>query len=216
MAFETLERIRNELAGGIFHVIARGVDRRRIFVDDDDYETYTALLAAVVRRQGWHLLAYCLMPNHIHLIVETPTTNLGNGIQWLHGRYARAFNRRHGRKGHLFETRYLSPLVPDEESLARTAGYVVVNPLAASLCHRSSDWPWGSHAKIANDEHVPAWLAHDRLVKQLAVSPAFHSYADLIAAREQLCFEAIAERRQRSRSFALSRPTGCIESGVLG
>jgi REP element-mobilizing transposase RayT len=74
---------RNEIAGGIYHVIARGVDRRRIFADSEDYETYMRLLATVTRRQGWHLLCYCLIPNHVHLMIETPETNLANGMQWV-------------------------------------------------------------------------------------------------------------------------------------
>jgi REP element-mobilizing transposase RayT len=196
-------------------VIARGVDRRRIFVDDEDYETYVGLLAAVVKRQGWHLLAYCLMPNHVHLLIETPTTNLGNGIQWLHGRYASAFNRRHGRKGHLFETRYLSPFVADEEAVARTAAYIVANPLAASLSRSAGDWPWGSHAQVMRGDHVPAWIAHDRLQEHLGASSGFSSYPDLIAAREQLCWEEIGQRRQRSRSFSLSQPAACLDGGAL-
>src|ERR1051325_6327587 len=110
-------RLRSEVAGGTSHVSARGVDRRRTFVDDEDYETYTKWLATVVRRQGWHLLCFCLMPNHVHLLVETPETNLGNGMQLLHGQYALAFNRRHDRTGHLFETRYKSPLVNSDEAL---------------------------------------------------------------------------------------------------
>src|SRR2546423_11038050 len=99
-------RLRNEIAGATYHVMARGVDGRRIFVDDHDYERYTGLLGDVVRRQGWHLLCYCLMPNHVHLMIETPEATLANGMQWLHSRYALAFNRRHGRKGHLFEAPY--------------------------------------------------------------------------------------------------------------
>src|SRR3954452_6470265 len=98
-----MTRLRNEIGGGIYHVTARGVDRRRIFVDDQDYETYTRLLAGVVERQGWYLLSYCLMPNHVQLLIETPDPNLGNGMQWLHSRYALAFNLRHARSGHLSE-----------------------------------------------------------------------------------------------------------------
>src|SRR3954464_10924514 len=96
-------RLRNELAGATYHVMARGADRRRIFVDDDDYRAYTRLLATVTRRQEWRLLCYCLMPNHVHLLIEVPETNLGNGMQWLQSRYALEFNARHHRSGHLYE-----------------------------------------------------------------------------------------------------------------
>src|SRR3954465_12401846 len=104
-------RLRGEDPGVIYHVYARGVDRRRIFVDDSDYESYTRLLAGAAGRYGWHLLAYCLIPNHVHLMIETPETPLGAGMHWLHSRHAIAFNRRHSRSGHLFESRYRSPIV---------------------------------------------------------------------------------------------------------
>jgi putative transposase len=173
-------RLRNEIAGATYHVIARGVDRRRIFVDEQDWLAYLRLLAMVVERQGWHLLCYCLMPNHVHLLIETPTTNLGNGMQLLHGQYARAFNARHKRKGHLFETRYLSPLV-DGRGLARTAAYIVANPVAAGLCRDAAGWRWGSHAAVVRPDRAPSWLAHDLLAGKLAA--AGKPYDELVAAR---------------------------------
>jgi len=176
---------RNEVPGGIYHVIARGVDRRRIFVDDTDYERYTGLLATVVRRQGWHLLCYCLMPNHVHLLIETPETNLGNGMQWLQSRYALAFNERHVRVGHLFEAPYKSPLVTTDQQLVTTVGYIVANPLAAALCRRVTDWPWGSHAAVCASEPAPRWLAHERLMGILEAITGSRCYAELVATRER-------------------------------
>jgi hypothetical protein len=121
------------------------------------------------------------MTNHVHLLIETPTTNLGNGMQLLHGQYARAFNARHKRKGHLFETRYLSPVV-DDRTLARTAAYIVVNPVAAGLCRDAADWRWGSHAAVAGPgDSVPSWLAHDLLAGKLAT--VGKPYDEFIATR---------------------------------
>jgi putative transposase len=186
------QRLRNEQAGATYHVTARGVDRRRIFVDDEDYETYTRLLATVTERQGWHLLCYCLMPNHVHLMIETPDTNLGNGMQWLHGRYARVFNTRHARTGHLFETRYNSPTIKTDKAFVRTVGYVVANPLTAALCRRAGDWPWGSHAKTAAGRPHAAWIAHARLVDRLEAITGARCYDELIAARERVAAQQLA------------------------
>src|SRR2546430_16776726 len=111
--------LREEEPGAIYHVMARRVDRRPLFVDGSDYETYTRLLAMVTRRQGWRLLCYCLMPNHVHLLVETPEPNLGNGMQLLQSRYALAFNERHVRIGALFERRFKSPKVKSDEAFIR-------------------------------------------------------------------------------------------------
>jgi REP element-mobilizing transposase RayT len=196
-------RLRNEQPGAIYHVLARGVDRRRIFVDDEDYQTYTRLLAAVVRRQGWHLLAYCLMPNHVHLLIETPETNLANGMQWLHARYARAFNDRHARRGHLFEAPFKSPRVTTEADLIRVTGYIAANPVKAALCTRAMDWPWSSHALVSRGGAAPVWLAHGRLLGYLESAAGFSCYEDTVAARERECSEHVRRRRQQARASVL-------------
>ena len=157
---------RAEHEGAIYHVFARGVNRCRIFVDDEDYHRYLRLLGETVKRQGWNVLAYCLMPNHVHHLIETPNANLGDGIQLLHGLYAQRFNERHHRVGHLFQDRHRAEHVTDERYLATLASYVAMNPVAAVLCHRTEDWPWSSHATIAAGE-PPAWLAHSRLIELL-------------------------------------------------
>jgi putative transposase len=179
------QRLRNEIAGATYHVMARGVDRRRTFVDDADYETYTRLLATATRRQGWNLLCYCLMPNHVHLMVETPETNLGNGMQWLQSLYARVFNDRHRRSGHLFEARFKSPVVDTDEAFLRLVGYIVANPVAAGLSKRAIDWPWGSHAAFVSDGAAPAWLAHKRLVDRLEEITSSRCYSELVATWER-------------------------------
>jgi putative transposase len=178
-------RLRNEFAGAVYHVVARGVDRRRIFVDDDDYATYTRLLATVTRRQGWHLLCYCLMPNHVHLMVETPDTNLGNGMQWLHSLYVLAFNDRHCRSGHLFEAPYKAPLVETDEAFVNVIGYIAVNPVAAALCRRAGDWRWGSHAVVSSNGRIPVWLAHRRVVDRLEEIASSRCYPELVATWER-------------------------------
>ena len=165
--------------------MARGVDRRRIFVDDEDYAAYTRLLGAVTERQGWHLLAYCLMPNHVHLQIETPETNLANGMQWLHSRYALLFNVRHDRKGHLFEGPYKSPMVTSDDAFIRTIGYIALNPATAVLCRRAAEWSWSSHAAVASGKPLPSWLAHERVLERLEAATGRRCYQELIAARER-------------------------------
>ena len=124
------------------------------------------------------------MPNHVHLLIETPETNLGNGMQWLHGRYARGFNERYARKGHLFETRYLSPMVLTDEALVRTVGYIIVNPVAAVLSTSAEDWEWGSHAFVAAGD-APEWLAHVRLEGFLEDIGGSRCYATLVETHQR-------------------------------
>jgi REP element-mobilizing transposase RayT len=154
---------RVEVADGVHHVFARGNGRQLIYLDDVDRRTYLALLARVVLSKRWRCLAFCLMDNHVHLLIETPSPNLGAGMQWLHGRYALGFNRRHARTGHLFEGRFGSVLMKDEAHLWTTVAYVARNPVAAGLCARPIDWAWSSHRAIAGRAAAP-WVDHERLL----------------------------------------------------
>jgi REP element-mobilizing transposase RayT len=160
-------RLREEQAGGVFHVYARGNAKAPIYEDDDDRHTYVRLLGMTVGRMTWQCMAYCLMPNHVHLLVETPQPNLGRGVQWLHGRYAETFNARHGRSGHLFQGRYGCVPVTDDAQLATTVAYIATNPVAARLVERPEAWRWGSHRGVARRQ-VPTWLAAGRLEQLLA------------------------------------------------
>ncbi len=159
---------RQEIANGIFHVYARGNNRAELFVDGVDRRKYLALLARVVRVQRWHVLGYCLMPNHIHLLVETPDANLAAGMHGLHSPYAQLFNKRHGRVGHVFQGRYGAALIEDESYFVTIVRYIAVNPATAGLVDVPADWPWSSHRAIAGLDVSPPWLAVERLIELLS------------------------------------------------
>ena len=150
-------------------MFARGVERRRIFVDDHDRRTYLRLLAQEVVRHRWRCLTYCLMENHVHLLVETPAGTLGSGMRQLHGQYAQRFNRRHDRWGHLFGGRYGSVRMDDDAQLWMTLGYIARNPVEAALARTADAWPWSSHAAILAGS-TPAWLDDARLLEYLGGS----------------------------------------------
>lgn len=135
-------RPRRELPDGIYHATARGTNRTAIVVDDLDCEAFTSLLALVVRRWRWYVAAFCLMPNHYHLVVEAPVQRLSRGMHALNGRHARRFNERHGRSGHLFQERFDARLIESEEHLGTACAYVIDNPVRAGLCATAEDWPW--------------------------------------------------------------------------
>lgn len=154
---------RIELAGGIHHVYSRGAVKQTIFVDDGDRRRYLSALEKVVRYASWHCLSYCLMGNHMHLLIETPKPNLGIGMRRLHGPYAQAFNRRHKGSGHVFGRRFDSKPIGTDAQLWVTAGYIAMNPVRAGLCRTPEAWPWSSHAHIVTGRS-PAWMACGRLL----------------------------------------------------
>jgi REP element-mobilizing transposase RayT len=135
---------REDAEGGIFHVFARGNDQRRIYRDDADRRRYLKLLSETVRRWSWHLLAWCLMDNHVHLLIETPDPTLAAGMQYLHGTYARGFNDRHTRSGHLFQGRYGAVRIQTDEQLHAATEYIAMNPVKAGLCETPEEWPWSN------------------------------------------------------------------------
>jgi REP element-mobilizing transposase RayT len=129
-------------ARGVFHITARGVERRAIFLDDDDRRLFVALLELAQQRHEWKVLAYCLMTNHIHVLVDARRADLSAGAHLLIGRYAQLFNDRYERTGHLFQGRFHARAVEDDEYLAYVCDYVFDNPIRAGLCRDRAEWPW--------------------------------------------------------------------------
>ena len=155
------------------HVTQRGNRRERVFFGDDDYALYRDLLAEACRREGVAVWSYCLMPNHVHLIL-TPRTpeGLGRALGKAHRRYAAFVNARLRATGHLFQGRFAS-VVMDEEHLMAAARYVALNPVRARLAERAEDWPWSSvhdyTGNLADAPAVPSGLSVDRVL--LATDP---------------------------------------------
>lgn len=150
--------LRLEFPGALYHLTARGDRQEDIFLDDADRQAFLDLLAKEVRQQRWRLYAYCLMSNHYHLLVETPEGNLVAGMRRLNGVYTQAFNRRHGRVGHVFQGRYKSILVDKDAYLLELARYIVLNPVRAQMVKRVEDWPWSSYRATAGKIEAPDWL----------------------------------------------------------
>jgi putative transposase len=136
---------RIEMGGGIHHVISRGDHRERIFDDDGDRRRFLRGYGDVAERYGWVPLTYCLMDNHVHLVIETPAPNLGAGCRDLLGLYARRRNARHDELGHVFQGRFKSRLALDDRYFAQLLRYVALNPVKAGLCATAEAWPWSAH-----------------------------------------------------------------------
>jgi putative transposase len=147
----------------VYHVYARGNARQLVYRDDVDRWTYLEVLERVVLANRWRCLAYCLMGNHVHLLLDTPDANLSFGMQRLHGAYAQTFNVRHGRSGHLFQGRYGAVRMISDGQLCGAAAYIARNPVEAKLCARPEDWRWSSY-RAAIRASTPAWLDADRLL----------------------------------------------------
>ena len=128
------------------HVTQRGNRRQPTFFNDEDYAAYLALMAASCRRAGVAVWAYCLMPNHVHLIaVPSATDALRAAVAEAHRRYTRRVNFRHGWRGHLWQERFASFPMDSAHCLA-AARYIELNPVRARLVKRPTQWRWSSAA----------------------------------------------------------------------
>ena len=126
----------------IYHVTSRGVARGDIYLDDEDRTQFVLLLRRVARESNWRCPAYTLMTNHYHLLVDAKIEDVSRGMRTLNGVYARGFNERHARVGHLFQGRFEIRVLGDEEHLANACNYIWNNPVRVDLCSTASDWPW--------------------------------------------------------------------------
>jgi REP element-mobilizing transposase RayT len=149
-------------------VISRGNERKAIVRDDLDREEWVATLEHVCGRFAWRCLAWCLMDNHFHLVLETPKANLARGMRQLNGRYAQRFNRRRRRVGHLFQGRYKALLVERGAHLLEACRYTVLNPERTRRPRRYDTWPWSSYRATAGLELPPRWLDVEQLLGQFA------------------------------------------------
>ena len=130
------------------HVTQRGNRRETLFFSNEDYALYRDLLGEACGREGVAVWSYCLMPNHVHLIL-TPSTpeGLGRALGKAHRRYSAFVNVRMRVTGHLFQGRF-SSVVLDEPHLRASARHIALNPLRARLVERTDAWPWTSTAAL--------------------------------------------------------------------
>jgi len=176
-------------AGVPHHVTQRGNHRQRVFFHPGDQETYLRLLRDYASRHDIKVIAYCLMTNHVHLVVVPSTASgLHQALKAIHGQYAQRVNRIHELKGHLWQGRFFSSAL-DSNYFRNAVRYVELNPLQAGLVGKAEEYRWSSAAAHCG-------LRHDPLIDGRPPSIAFNdiaNWSDWLAAglpqkaRELLC-----------------------------
>ena len=138
---------------GIYHVMLRGINRQNIFEDEEDYRRFLMILFQMVcpvDEKGYPLpsrcifYAYCLMPNHVHLLVREASDNLADVVKRIGGSYAQYFNKKYQHFGHLFQDRFKSEPVNDNAYFFTLLRYIHQNPIAAGICRDLGNYPWSS------------------------------------------------------------------------
>ena len=158
---------RIHIPGGVYHVMLRGNGGQEIFLDPGDGTRFLELLAEGTARFGFLCHGYCLMPNHVHLVLQAGAAPLSAAMQNLAFRYTRHVNRRERRIGHLFQGRYKAILVDADSYLLQLVRYVHLNPVRAGLCEAPQAWRWSGHRAYLGRAAAP-WLTTDRVLSLLA------------------------------------------------
>lgn len=168
--------LRIEFPGAVYHVTSRGDRREPIFDDDADRLIFLGVLAHGLSRFDAQVLAYCLMGNHYHFVLYTRAANLSRLMRHINGVYTQAYNRRHGKVGHLFQGRFKAILVDREAYLLELCRYVELNPVRAEMVPSPDAWPWSSYQAHVGQTPTPEWLdtagLHGYLLGHEAVTQA--------------------------------------------
>ena len=160
-AYGWMPRALRDQSAGIRHITCRGDRRQRIFVDNADRRRFLGLLEHVCSIREWRVLAWCLMTNHVHLVVDVPAGTISTGMQLLCGDYAQGFNWRHGLTGHLFQGRFHAEPILSDAHLFEATRYVDLNPERANVVPDAARSEWSSCR--AHLDLKPPRAFHDRV-----------------------------------------------------
>ena len=138
-------RPRIEVPGGLYHIITRGNNRRKIFRSHDDYLKFTSMVAQQKAKLPFYLYAYCLMPNHAHLLIERQDDKISRIMQGLLTGYSQYFNRKYKKIGHLFQGRFKAILCQTDRYLGELVRYIHLNPVRAKMVKRPEDYEYSGH-----------------------------------------------------------------------
>lgn len=158
--------LRVEYPHAFYHVLNRGLERREIFRERRDYEAFLELCLAIHKRFKVIFHAYSLMPNHYHLMLETPEGNLSRSMRYLDGVYTQGFNRRRKRVGPLFQGRYKAYLVEEEAYSLELSRYIHLNPVKARIVKYPEDHPYSSFRYYLGQGKKPEFLETGWLLGQ--------------------------------------------------
>lgn len=151
-------QLRIEYPGAFYHVFSRGNQKQPIFLSDDDMFFFLKCLREAHEKFGVIVHVYCLMPNHYHLILETPLGNLSSMMHFLNTAYTIYFNKKHKRCGHLFQGRYKSILIEAESYAQELSKYIHLNPVRSEIVDLPEKYPWSSYEYYRGTAIPDKWL----------------------------------------------------------
>lgn len=167
--------LRIEYPGAYYHVTSRGNERKDVFKSQKDREQFLSYLESAVNRYDAVIHAYCLMSNHYHFILETPSGNLSKIMQHINGAYTNYFNIKRKRSGHLFQGRFKAIIVEADEYAQELSRYIHLNPVRASIVNRPEEYRWSSYLDYTGERKRPDWLETSFTLKYFGNGEECHS-----------------------------------------
>jgi putative transposase len=139
--------------GGIYHVLNRGNGRQKVFHKEDDFAAFITLLKEARERHPVNINAYCLIPNHFHLLLNAEEgVELSRFMQWLMTSHVRRYHRHYQTSGHVWQVRFKSFIIQEDAHLLTVARYIEGNPLRAWLVNSAREWRWSSHRESCGED----------------------------------------------------------------
>ncbi len=161
--------LRFEIEDALYHITARGNERKQIFIEEEDNKKFITLLSELPGRYGVNIHAYVLMSNHYHLLIETPKGNISKAMHYLNVSYTVYFNRKNGRSGHLLQGRYKSFIIEKESYLLAVSRYIHLNPVRARVVARPEEHRWSSYRSyIGKGGNGSKWLTTAWMLEQFS------------------------------------------------
>jgi putative transposase len=182
--------LRIEYPGAYYHIMNRGLAYQDVFTDRSDREQFLNLLSECHEMWGIRVLAYCLLNNHYHLLIQTPQSNLSRVMRHLDGLYTQRFNRKHKRDGPLFRGRYKAIVVDAEMYLLAVARYIHHNPVAAGLVKSPEAYEWSSCRIYLKERGRPEWLDAEQLLSRFPEKNRLKSFLAFMRSKIEAPVEA--------------------------
>lgn len=189
--------------GGIYHIIQRAPGKDVLFLEDKDYLYFLHLLKETKTKFSLDIFCFCLMPNHLHLLLRINKTNLSEAMKSLFTRYALYFNSKYQRKGHVFYGNYRASLCLDENYLISASVYIHLNPSKAGLVKSPLDYKWSS-LKVYLQLPRDTFLNYEEILSILdsRLEKASLVYSQILGIAEDLEFKNIIEDKKFLEKFA--------------
>jgi REP element-mobilizing transposase RayT len=172
---------------GIYHVVLRGINRQTIFEDDEDREMFLVTVEQYKKQSGFKLLAFCLMGNHVHLLMKTENESLGQIFKRIGVSYVYWYNRKYDRFGHLFQDRFKSEAVETDDYLFGVLRYIHQNPLKAGMVKKLDDYIWSSYSEYIG-------LSEEHYVDKKFVLSLFHRDLEQAVADFKVFNEMVSDK----------------------